>query len=66
MVAIAVIEFLDLRVAHLGDIFGFGIITINPILAYPFTVIALFGIVNTLNMLDGMDGLLGSLVITTL
>ena len=39
MVAIAVIEFLDLRVAYLGDIFGFGIIRINPILAYPFTVI---------------------------
>ncbi|WP_435219067.1 hypothetical protein [Luminiphilus sp. nBUS_07] len=66
MVAIAVIEFLDLRVAHLGDIFGFGIITINPILAYPFTVIAIFGIINAFNMLDGMDGLLGSLVITTL
>jgi UDP-GlcNAc:undecaprenyl-phosphate GlcNAc-1-phosphate transferase len=66
MVAIAVIEFLDLRVAHLGDIFGFGIIKINPILAYPFTVIAIFGIINAFNMLDGMDGLLGSLVITTL
>ena len=66
MVAIAVIEFLDLRVAHLGDIFGFGIIKINPILAYPFTVIAIFGIINAFNMLDGMDGLLGSLVITTI
>lgn len=66
MVAIAVIEFLDLRVAHLGDIFGFGVVNINPILAYPFTAIAIFGIINAFNMLDGMDGLLGSLVITTL
>ena len=66
MVAIAVIELLDLRVAYLGDIFSSGVIKINPILAYPFTVIAIFGIINAFNMLDGMDGLLGSLVITTL
>lgn len=66
MVAIAVIEFLDLRVAYLGDIFGVGLIKINPVLAYPFTVTAIFGIINAFNMLDGMDGLLGSLVITTL
>ncbi|MDA8986207.1 hypothetical protein N9H10_03965 [Luminiphilus sp.] len=66
MVAIAVIEFLDLRVSYLGNIFGFGILKINAILAYPFTVVAIFGIINAFNMLDGMDGLLGSLVITTL
>ena len=66
MVAIAVIEFLDLRVAYLGDIFGVGVLKLNPILAYPFTVIAIFGIINAFNMLDGMDGLLSSLVITTL
>ena len=66
MVAIAVIELLDLQVANLGDIFSSGVIKINPVLAYPFTVIAIFGIINAFNMLDGMDGLLGSLVITTL
>jgi UDP-GlcNAc:undecaprenyl-phosphate GlcNAc-1-phosphate transferase len=66
LVAIAVIEFLDLRVSYLGDLFGFGAIRINPTLAYPFTVIAIFGVINAFNMLDGMDGLLSSLVITTL
>lgn len=66
MVAIAVIEFLDLRVTFLGDIFGLGMIKINSMLAYPFTVIAIFGIINAFNMLDGLDGLLGALVITTL
>ena len=66
MVAIAVIEALDLRVAYLGDIVGLGMIKIDPMLAYPFTVIAIFGIINAFNMLDGMDGLLASLVITTL
>lgn len=66
LVAIAVIELLDLRVAYLGDLLGFGVIKINPSLAYPFTAIAIFGIINAFNMLDGMDGLLGSLVIVTL
>ena len=66
LVAIAVIEVLDLRVAYLGDLFGFGVIKLDPTFAYPFTIIAIFGIINAFNMLDGMDGLLGSLVITTL
>ena len=66
LVAIAVIELLDLQVAHLGDLLNMGIITMNPALAYPFTVVAIFGVINAFNMLDGMDGLLASLVITTL
>ena len=66
LVAIAVIEVLDLQVAYLGDLLGFGILRLDPALAYPFTVIAIFGIINAFNMLDGMDGLLASLVIITL
>jgi len=66
LVAIAVIEFLDLRVAYLGDLASMGTIKLPMELAYPFTVIAIFGIINAFNMLDGMDGLLASLVITTL
>ena len=66
LVAIAVIEFLDLQVANLGNIASVGLIKLSPELAYPFTVIAIFGIINAFNMLDGMDGLLASLVITTL
>ena len=66
LVAIAVIELLDLQVAYLGDLFASGILKMGPSLAYPFTVIAIFGIINAFNMLDGMDGLLASLVITTL
>ena len=66
LVAIAVIELLDLRVAYLGDLLGSGVLRLHPAVAYPFTVIAIFGIMNAFNMLDGMDGLLASLVITTL
>ena len=66
LVAIAVIELLDFRVAYLGDLLGAGLIRMDPVIAYPFTAIAIFGIINSFNMLDGMDGLLASLVITTL
>jgi len=66
LVALAVIEFLDLRVAHLGDLAGSGTLRLSPTIAYPFTVVAIFGIINAFNMLDGMDGLLALLVITTL
>jgi UDP-GlcNAc:undecaprenyl-phosphate GlcNAc-1-phosphate transferase len=66
LVALAVIEFLDLRVAHLGDLAGSGTLSLSPMIAYPFTVVAIFGIINAFNMLDGMDGLLALLVITTL
>ena len=66
LVAIAVIELLDLQVAHLGDLVGSGVLRMDPELAYPFTVIAIFGIMNAFNMLDGMDGLLAALVVTTL
>ena len=36
------------------------------IISYIFTVIAIFGLMNAFNMLDGIDGLLASLVITTI
>ena len=66
LVAIAVIELLDLELVYLGDLFGSGLVQMSPIVAYPFTVIAIFGIINAFNMIDGMDGLLASLVIATL
>ena len=66
LVAIAVIELLDLKVAHLGDLFGSGLLQLDPALAYPFTVISIFGVMNAFYMMDGIDGLLASLVILTL
>ena len=66
LVAIAVIELLDLRVSYLGNLFDSGVLKMGPSLSYAFTVVAIFGIINAFNMLDGMDGLLASLVITTL
>ncbi|MEP1472114.1 MAG: hypothetical protein ABJK25_14155 [Halieaceae bacterium] len=65
-VALILIEGLDLQVHHLGNLLGTGHITLPPELAYPFTVVCIFGVINAFNMLDGMDGLLGIMVLITL
>ena len=66
LVALAVTEVAGLRVSHLGDLLGSGPIQLGPLVAYPFTVIAIFGVINAFNMLDGVDGLVGFLVLGTL
>lgn len=66
LIAMLVTEFLDLRLAQLGDLFGNGKILLPPVLAYPFTVLFIFGGINAFNMLDGLDGLLASLVLSNL
>ena len=66
LVALTIIELLDLRLTWLGDLMGTGQIRMPPTVSYIFTVVAMFGLMNAFNMLDGIDGLLASLVITTI
>ena len=66
LVALVVIETLNLRLVHLGDLLSIGKIQLSTFFAYPFTMVAIFGIINAFNMLDGIDGLLATLVIATL
>jgi len=66
LVALTIIELLDLRLMWLGDLVGTGQIRMPPTVSYVFTVVAIFGLINAFNMLDGIDGLLASLVITTI
>lgn len=66
LVALIIIEVLDLRASYLGNLLGSGDIRLHPAIAYPFTAVAIFGIINAFNMLDGVDGLLASLVFITL
>ncbi|MDA8620637.1 undecaprenyl/decaprenyl-phosphate alpha-N-acetylglucosaminyl 1-phosphate transferase, partial [Luminiphilus sp.] len=66
LVALTIIELLDLRLTYLGDLMGMGLIKMPPTVSYIFTVVAMFGLMNAFNMLDGIDGLLASLVITTI
>ena len=64
-IALFLIEGLDLLPQNLGDLVGVGDIVMTDWIAYPFTVIAIFGIVNAYNMLDGIDGLLSVMVLIT-
>ena len=63
LAAVLLIEGLDIRVGSLGNIFGTGDVTPDPALAYAFTVVAIFGVINAFNMLDGVDGAVGSIAI---
>ena len=58
LVALTIIELLDLRLTWLGDLVGTGQIQMPPTVSYIFTVVAMFGLMNAFNMLDGIDGLL--------
>ncbi|MEZ5567928.1 MAG: MraY family glycosyltransferase [Halioglobus sp.] len=66
VVALFVIEALDLRLANLGNLLGVGKIRLSDWLSYPFTVLIIFVVINAYNMLDGMDGLLGMIVLVTI
>ena len=66
LVALIIIELMDLRLEWLGDLIGTGEIRMPPTISYAFTVISIFGLMNAFNMLDGIDGLLAFMVITTI
>ena len=51
-------------IENLGDLFGFGNVSLGPI-GIIFTYIAIIVVINAYNMVDGIDGLIGSLSINT-
>lgn len=53
------------KVQYIGPAFGLGQAALGE-LAIPFTVLATVGLINALNMADGVDGLAGSMVFCTL
>jgi UDP-GlcNAc:undecaprenyl-phosphate/decaprenyl-phosphate GlcNAc-1-phosphate transferase len=55
-----------LWVGNLGNLLGFGDIHMPRWLAAPFTIIAVFGITNAWNMIDGMDGIVGTVTLIVL
>ena len=64
--ALIIIVGADTALYNLGNLFGLGEIIMPVWLATPFTIIAVFGIINALNMCDGIDGMAASLVIISL
>jgi len=51
-------------ISNLGNLFGLGDVTLGP-LGIIFTYIGIIVVINAFNMVDGIDGLIGSLSINT-
>lgn len=51
-------------ITNLGDLFGFGDVTLGSI-GIIFTYVGIIVVINAYNMIDGIDGLIGSLSINT-
>ena len=65
IVALFVIFLSHLGVDHIGSLFGLGDIH-TSYLKVPFTLISIVGVINAFNMIDGKDGLAGSLALVSL
>ena len=56
----------NLWIHNLGNLFGFGQIVLPLWLGVPFTVFAVVGVSNALNLIDGLDGLAGGVALLAL
>ena len=56
---------IGIKVATLGDLFALGNLQLG-LLAIPFTAIAITGLCNAYNMVDGIDGLAGGLTLVSM
>ena len=55
--------FSNIKIESLGFLFGSSYFIELGFLSIPFTIIAIVGLTNAFNMIDGIDGLAGSLII---
>ncbi|MCW7553201.1 hypothetical protein NX722_11235 [Endozoicomonas gorgoniicola] len=53
-------------VDNLGNLFGLGDVVLPAFVAVPFTILAVAGYINAVNMADGLDGMAASLGIMTI
>ncbi len=58
LAALSIIYISGVRAEHVGPLFGFGDIELGW-LSVPFTVFVTLGLINAMNMFDGIDGLVG-------
>lgn len=65
MAAILMATVGGVRLESFGDLFGFGAIDLG-VMSIPVTVFATVGVINAINMADGLDGLSGGLVLIVL
>ena len=63
LLATSIVVFMtDIRITSFQGLFG--IYDIDPNLSYPLTFIIMIGLTNAINLIDGLDGLAGSIVVT--
>lgn len=62
-VAAAMVAFADVRITGLGDLIGIGPVELHGVVALAFTILCTVGVINAVNMIDGMDGLAGSILL---
>jgi len=65
LIASLIVFGLELSFDNLGNIFGFGDIELGPF-GIIFTYLAVMAAINAYNMIDGMDGLLGTIALNTI
>ena len=66
LISIAMIYFAQAELVTLGDILGFGDISLGyGYVGGLITILAVIGCINAFNMVDGIDGLLGGLSVVT-
>lgn len=63
--ALCIVVVGDVKVEAIGPVFGLGQMALGS-LSIPFTVLATVGLINALNMADGLDGLAGSMALCAL
>jgi UDP-GlcNAc:undecaprenyl-phosphate GlcNAc-1-phosphate transferase len=62
MAALVVVSGTSIQVFHFGDLLGFGDIELGK-WSYLVTAFAIIGLMNSINMIDGVDGLAGVVVL---
>lgn len=62
LAALVIILLCDLKVTNLGNLFGFGEVHLPSPLAEFMTVVCIVGVINAINMADGLDGLAAGIV----
>lgn len=62
LIALIMVYGTDYGISSLGNLLGFGMLDLG-IFTLPFTMMALAGTINAFNMVDGIDGLAGSLAL---
>ena len=65
-VALIWIIWSETYLVNLGDLFGFGFLSLNQLFSIVFTTFCIVGVMNAFNMIDGINGLCSGLVLVSM